>query len=309
MSGTTTDFELKASEVGQLIQKFKTNVKSMKRMLHYVDNNKESLRQQWSKLKETTSRIARDISTKLKSLQQVQPSKDVEANKRRENLQDEFKTLLDEYEKMLEEAKSKEKLNIEKASVYQSKNRKLSRQEKKEQEMELQVLKSRQQNLDNLATDIQDLDSIFRELGNMVAEQGETVDKIEKATENAALDVEEGTVQIKQAKKSYLKSRKKQALIGAIGLVIVSLVIAYVAYKVSRELIDEVNDGDDGDDKPNLKPRTPNDDTNPTDDDRKPITPINDDENPKDNDRKPITPINDDENPKDNDRKPITPNK
>ena len=44
MSGTTTDFELKASEVGQLIQKFKTNVKSMKRMLHYVDNNKESLR-------------------------------------------------------------------------------------------------------------------------------------------------------------------------------------------------------------------------------------------------------------------------
>merc|ERR1712227_1118231 len=164
-----------------------------------------------------TSRIARDISTKLKSLQQVQPSKDVEANKRRENLQDEFKTLLDEYEKMLEEAKSKEKLNIEKASVYQSKNRKLSRQEK------------RQQNLDNLATDIQDLDSIFRELGNMVAEQGETVNKIEKATENAALDVEEGTVQIKQAKKSYLKSRKKQALIGAIGLVIVSLVIAYVA--------------------------------------------------------------------------------
>ena len=32
----------------------------------------------------------------------------------------------------------------------------------------------------------------------MVAEQGETVNKIEKATENAALDVEEGTVQIKQ---------------------------------------------------------------------------------------------------------------
>ena len=32
----------------------------------------------------------------------------------------------------------------------------------------------------------------------MVAEQGETVNKIEKATENAALDFEEGTVQIKQ---------------------------------------------------------------------------------------------------------------
>ena len=72
----------------------------------------------------------------------------------------------------------------------------------------------------------------------MVDEQKETVDKIEKATEKATLDVSEGTDQIKkvtffilfkicesiinttQAKTSFLKSRKKQAIIGAIVLVI-----------------------------------------------------------------------------------------
>ena len=100
-------------------------------------------------------------------MQQLQPSNDSEANKRREYLQDEFKTLLDEYEKMLGEAESKEKLNIKstKESIYQSKtgrSRKFSKQEKKEQEMELQILKQRQENLENLATDIKDLDIIFK---------------------------------------------------------------------------------------------------------------------------------------------------
>lgn len=247
MSGMASDFDGKASEVGKMIQNFKTNIKSMKRMLNYIDNNKTALRQQWSKLKETTSKIARNISVNLKSLQQLQPSNDSEANKRREYLQDEFKTLLDEYEKMLGEAESKEKLNIKstKESIYQSKtgrSRKFSKQEKKEQEMELQILKQRQENLENLATDIKDLDIIFKQLGEMVDDQRETIDHIDTKVEHAAAEVNEGTDQIKKARISYLKSRKKQALIGALALVIVVILVAYFVHKFYDTA---VGDGDD----------------------------------------------------------------
>jgi len=252
MSGMASDFDGKASEVGKMIQNFKTNIKSMKRMLNYIDNNKTALRQQWSKLKETTSKIARNISVNLKSLQQLQPSNDSEANKRREYLQDEFKTLLDEYEKMLGEAESKEKLNIKstKESIYQSKtgrSRKFSKQEKKEQEMELQILKQRQENLENLATDIKDLDIIFKQLGEMVDDQRETIDHIDTKVEHAAAEVNEGTDQIKMARISYLKSRKKQALIGALALVIVVILVAYFVHKFYDTA---VGDGDE-DDTPN----------------------------------------------------------
>ena len=44
MSGMASDFDGKASEVGKMIANFKTNIKSMKRMLNYIDNNKTALR-------------------------------------------------------------------------------------------------------------------------------------------------------------------------------------------------------------------------------------------------------------------------
>lgn len=51
----------------------------------------------------------------------------------------------------------------------------------------------------NLQKDIYDVNQIFKEIGSMVHEQGETIDSIEANVERTHYSVREGATQLKQA--------------------------------------------------------------------------------------------------------------
>ena len=82
------------------IQKLVQNVSSMQRMLVHVDTQGEGLRQQLRQLQHYTGQLARDTATQLKQLAESQPAGDSGAKLQIERLQDEFTSVLDNFQKV-----------------------------------------------------------------------------------------------------------------------------------------------------------------------------------------------------------------
>ena len=75
-------------------------VSSMQRMLVHVDTQGEGLRQYLRQLQHYTGQLARHMATQLKQLFESQPPGDSGAKLQIERLQDEFTSVLDNFQKV-----------------------------------------------------------------------------------------------------------------------------------------------------------------------------------------------------------------
>ncbi|KAK3737538.1 hypothetical protein QZH41_010643, partial [Actinostola sp. cb2023] len=97
-----------------------------------------------------------------------------------------------------------------------------------EEEVSIEMIEERERAIRQLESDIVGVNEIFRDLANMVHEQGDVIDSIEANVESAAVHVETANVQLEKARDYQKASRKKLCCIlvilvvvaGAIGLVV-----------------------------------------------------------------------------------------
>jgi len=73
-------------------------------------------------------------------------------------------------------------------------------------------LRKREEEIGHIVESIQDLNSIFRDLAQMVSEQGEVVDRIDFNIENASIKVESGLKELQKAEKYQSKNRKMKCI-------------------------------------------------------------------------------------------------
>ena len=126
-------------------------------------------RQQFARLKDANSKLAKDISSELKHIQELKKPGDSKEQKRIDNIQDEFKNIMKDYNDLLAEACRKENVKIKRLSSRKKNKsstkdnkRKLSVTEIRQQEEEERMLQIRQNNLKQLEADIEDLSDIFK---------------------------------------------------------------------------------------------------------------------------------------------------
>jgi len=74
-------------------------------------------------------------------------------------------------------------------------------------------LRKREKEIGHIVESIQDLNTIFKDLAQMVSEQGEIVDRIDYNIESTSIKVEEGLKQLKLAAKHQGKNRKLKCIL------------------------------------------------------------------------------------------------
>jgi len=235
---TSEDFSRLAANVTTNVQKLVQNVSSMQRMLVHIDTQGDALRQQLRQLQHYTGQLAKDTAIQLKQLsdlQTVDPSERVQ----RERLQDDFTKALDSLQRVQREAAERERAGLAAArteetlpppgtDLGQSRTQILI-----EEDERISQLEERERSMRQLESDIVDVNTIFKELATMVHEQGDIVDSIEQNIDSTAVQVEQGTEQLRQAGDYQKKARRNKIILAIIGVIILAILIAIIATQVN----------------------------------------------------------------------------
>ncbi|XP_076463332.1 syntaxin-like [Babylonia areolata] len=93
----------------------------------------------------------------------------------------------------------------------------------------LRELEERQKDILALEKSVTEVNTLFKELNLMVAQQGETLDNIERNVEDVHVHVEKGNTQLNEAVISQSKARRKKfCCFGIIGVVVVILIVIII---------------------------------------------------------------------------------
>ena len=93
----------------------------------------------------------------------------------------------------------------------------------------LRELEERHGDILALEKSVTDVNILFKELNLLVTQQGETLDSIESNIEQVEVHVESGNIELKKAKESQAKARKKRfCCFGIIGVALTILIIIIV---------------------------------------------------------------------------------
>ncbi|WAR11668.1 STX16-like protein [Mya arenaria] len=79
-------------------------------------------------------------------------------------------------------------------------------------------IQQRDKEIAHIVRSIQDLNDIFKDLSQMVVDQGTILDRIDYNIENTSVQVEKGLQQLQKAEKYQKKNRKMHAILSDIGL-------------------------------------------------------------------------------------------
>ncbi|KAG5889567.1 hypothetical protein JTB14_018552 [Gonioctena quinquepunctata] len=247
------DFQKLSQTIGTSIQKISQNVSSMQRMVNQIGTHQDSpeLRKQLHSIQHYTQQLVKDTNGYIKDLSTIQPSlsqsEQRQRKMQRERLQDEFGCALNLFQQVQRQTASKEKeqINKAKAQVYgephlpgygYNKDHQLielqdsnaRQQQQLQEEADLRTLEEQEQSIRQLESDINDVNQIFKELGALVHEQGETIDSIEASVERTTDFVREGAQQLHQAGTYKNKVRRKKVIFAIIGAVVLSIIIVII---------------------------------------------------------------------------------
>ena len=101
----------------------------------------------------------------------------------------------------------------------------LSEQELLQLEEETAALQQRDTEVQELVRSIAELNTIFRDLAQMVADQGQVVDRIDVNVENTQVKVSQGLRQLQKADQYQRRGRKMTCIFGLAALIVLLLII------------------------------------------------------------------------------------
>jgi t-SNARE complex subunit (syntaxin) len=257
----TSDFMRLSQVISNNIHKINQSVAQMQSLLSQYCTPSDSI-QVHDKLHEIqhyTNQLAKDTNGYIKELSHLPPPSIVSDQRQqklqRERLVNEFTKALTNFQEAQRQEKIKEKLSNVKATHRNSSSSSdpfadtqatsfppsyhdvstedgaaggRGRQTMLQidaSDVDLEILREREEALRKLESDIMDVNQIFKDLGMLVYEQGDMVDSIEANVETAATSVEQGTEQLRQARKHQSSARKKKCIIITIILVILAILI------------------------------------------------------------------------------------
>ncbi|MBN3290443.1 STX7 protein, partial [Polypterus senegalus] len=198
------------------------------------------LRQQLRQKQQHVNNLAKETDKYMKQFGTLPSSADQRQRKiLKERLVEEFSSALNNFQMVQRQAAQKEKefgglhddgYQEENISSFESKNRSEAQvQEDAITEEDLMLIKERETAIRQLESDIVNINEIFKDLGMMIHEQGETIDSIEANVENAEVHVQSANEQLARAADYQSRSRKKIFIL-IVVLVIVAVIIGVIIW-------------------------------------------------------------------------------
>uniref|UniRef100_A0A224XHV8 Putative snare protein pep12/vam3/syntaxin 7/syntaxin 17 n=1 Tax=Panstrongylus lignarius TaxID=156445 RepID=A0A224XHV8_9HEMI len=250
------DFNRTAQSVGSNIQKISQNVLSMNKMVNLLGTSQDNpeLRQKLYQIKHYTNLLAKDTSSMLLQLSQVQipqsPPEHREYKMQRERLAEDLTAALNAFQQIQRTAYQKEKEEVQKSRVArglpppQTKHREnqlieltpssQTQLQIEQEERELQIIEEQEASIRQLENDIQEVSEIFKDLGKLIHSQGEIVDSIEANIEGTKVYVSTGATHLREANRYSSTLRKYKCLICVvIPAVILTCTILILTWKQS----------------------------------------------------------------------------
>lgn len=187
----------------------------------------------------SANQVASATSKDISKLKLAVPRDDKQRQLQAEKLQGEFKEALNKYHELQKELAEKQKSHLLLSATAESppsddedENRQKQAQLSRDLQFEQEILVEREQKIRQIEADVLDVNQIMRELGAIVNEQGETIDRIENSIDQTAGNVEEGTEQLIKASGYQNKYRKKLLILVIIAIVIAAILIAILVAKL-----------------------------------------------------------------------------
>ncbi|XP_078598491.1 uncharacterized protein LOC144874326 isoform X3 [Branchiostoma floridae x Branchiostoma japonicum] len=231
---SSSEFTRLTQSVSSNVQKITSNVSQVQRMVNQLGTAQDTheLRDKLHQMQHYTNQLAKDTNKYLKDLSNLpSPSSQSEQKQRkmqRERLTNDFSTALNNFQTVQRRAAEKERESVSRAransglppvsnaspnpfddDVRTSDGQLIAfdgnqggssmTAQMMEEESNLEMIRERETNIRQLEADIMDVNSIFKDLATMVHEQGEMIDSIEANVESAAIHVESGNQQLRQA--------------------------------------------------------------------------------------------------------------
>ncbi|KAK7584195.1 hypothetical protein V9T40_005158 [Parthenolecanium corni] len=257
-SESEKSFQRTAQTIGSNIQKISQNVSSMKRMVNLVGTSQDSqdLRQQLQKIQQYTQQLVKDTSSSLNLLNSISLSSEQRQwRMQRERLTDEYTAALNMFQATQREALRKESMQVKlkRAAVNSSTkglppppssdpfrdelhaNQLIELQDDRcktdqtqiqveSERNDIQQLLEQEEAIRKLERDINDVNDIYKSLGRLVHEQGETIDSIEANIENTHVSVRQATAELRKASNYMTSVRKKRCILAIIAAVILFVI-------------------------------------------------------------------------------------
>ncbi|CAH1254073.1 STX12 [Branchiostoma lanceolatum] len=258
---SSSEFTRLTQSASSNVQKITSNVSQVQRMVNQLGTAQDTheLRDKLHQMQHYTNQLAKDTNKYLKDLSNLpNPSSQSEQRQRkmqRERLTNDFSTALNNFQTVQRRAAEKERESVSRARANSGlppvSNASTSPNpfdddvrtgdgqlialdgdqggssmtaQMMEEESNLEMIRERETNIRQLEADIMDVNSIFKDLATMVHEQGEMIDSIEANVENAAIHVESGNQQLRQASDYQKKSRRKLCIILIVGLIALGII-------------------------------------------------------------------------------------
>jgi syntaxin 7 len=221
-----SEFKRHSQFVSSSIQKIYQNVSSMNRLANQIGTQQETpeVKQQLHQIRTYTQQLIKDTDLSMK---EVLNYKDRHLKIQKDRLIDEFTAALTAFQalqtKFVELEKNAVRQTKNTAGVTISKppgsknfsgrfgdssnilddtnnsNNQQQQQMQMQEEIDLQALEEQERTIRELEENIVGVNEIYKKLGALVYEQGQTIDSIEASIENTSVFVTEGTDHLRRA--------------------------------------------------------------------------------------------------------------
>lgn len=243
------DYNRLINQVSSNIHSISQNVQDIRRLVGLLGTNQDTneLRDKLRQTQSQTNQISKDTARYIKEAKSLTRSSSVSEQRTRrtqiERLMSNFSDVLNTFQTTQREAATAEKECVDRARAASQtgggggNDLLINFQQGFEQQQQqatvsaedLQQVHEREDAIKQLESDIVDVNMIFKDLAQMVHEQGELVDSIEANVETAETDVVQGNTQLRQARDHQASARKKKMMCFVLLIVLIA-VIALVIY-------------------------------------------------------------------------------
>jgi len=247
-STTEADFQKLAQTIGTSIRKILQNVSSMQRMTNQLGTAQDNpeLKQQLHQIRIYTQQLVKDTGNLLNELADC---KERHLKIQRDRLVDEFAASITAFQSVQRKFVDLEKTAVRQAyenkpvaikppsgsnnsssgggfgsSLFEDNFVKSGQQTQVQEEIDLQALEEQERQIRELEENIVSVNEIYKKLGALVYEQGNTIDSIEQSVENTSVFVQEGAEQLRKASEYRNKVRRKKVLLILIAISVAAFI-------------------------------------------------------------------------------------
>jgi t-SNARE complex subunit (syntaxin) len=256
--------------VSNNIQQLSNNVSQLKQLVNQIGTSKDSveLREKLNSLIQTTRTLSKDTAQDFKLLDYEKAPTQEERNKKKllqQKLMKDFQTWLQKYQEISKMAAEKERSSPlpKKTFSYSSipiseptissgdklilstndniaeKNQtllNLKELQTIEEESVFQnaIIAEREEGIKQIEKTVLEVNEIFRDVANLVQEQGQMIDNIESNIEVSVSDVSQGVEEIKKASDYQKRSRTKLCCLTLLVIIIVAVVVIVIWMTVKK---------------------------------------------------------------------------